>query len=58
MSTQPKQDFVEEPLSEQAVHDYLAAHPDFFENNAKLLSSLHLPHSTGGAVSTVVSLSA
>ncbi len=53
MSTQPKQDFVEEPLSEQAVHDYLAAHPDFFENNAKLLSSLHLPHSTGGAVSLV-----
>ena len=53
MSTQPNQAFDDEPLSEQAVHDYLAAHPDFFENNAKLLSSLHLPHSTGGAVSLV-----
>ena len=53
MSTQPNQAFDDEPLSEQAVHDYLAAHPDFFENNAKLLSSLNLPHSTGGAVSLV-----
>jgi len=53
MSTQPKQEYVDEELSEQAVHNYLAAHPDFFEHNAKLLSSLHLPHSTGGAVSLV-----
>ena len=43
----------DEQLSEQSVKDYLAAHPDFFENHASLLSSLHLPHSTGGAVSLV-----
>lgn len=53
MSTQPKPDYAEEELSEQAVHDYLAAHPDFFEHNAKLLSSLNLPHGSGGAVSLV-----
>lgn len=53
MSTQPKPDYVDETLSEQAVHDYLAAHPDFFEQNSKLLSSLNLPHVTGGAVSLV-----
>lgn len=53
MSTQPKPDYAEEELSEQAVHDYLATHPDFFEHNAKLLSSLNLPHGSGGAVSLV-----
>ena len=53
MSTQAKQEYVEEALSEQSVHDYLAAHPDFFEKHAMLLSSLHLPHSTGSAVSLV-----
>jgi hypothetical protein len=53
MSTQPKPEYVEEELSEQTVHAYLAAHPDFFEHNAKLLSSLHLPHSSGGTVSLV-----
>jgi len=53
MSTQPKPEYVDEPLSEQAVHDYLTAHPDFFEHNAKLLGSLHLPHASGGAVSLV-----
>ena len=53
MSTQPEPDYVDEPLSEQAVRDYLAANPDFFERNAKLLGSLHLPHASGGAVSLV-----
>lgn len=53
MSTQRKAEFVEEALSEQAVHDYLAAHPDFFERHAKLLGTLHLPHASGGAVSLV-----
>jgi len=53
MSTQPKPEYVDEALSEQAVHDYLAAHPDFFEHNAKLLSTLHLPHASGGAISLV-----
>ncbi len=53
MSTQPKPDYVDETLSEQAVHDYLAAHPDFFEQNPRLLSSLQLPHASGGTVSLV-----
>jgi len=53
MSTQPEVDYADEELSEQAVHDYLATHPDFFENHATLLNSLHLPHATGGAVSLV-----
>lgn len=53
MSTQAKPEYVEDELSEQAVHDYLVAHPDFFERNSKLLSSLDLPHSSGGTVSLV-----
>ena len=53
MSTQAEVDYVDEELSEQAIHDYLATHPDFFENHGSLLSSLHLPHATGGAVSLV-----
>jgi uncharacterized protein YigA (DUF484 family) len=53
MSTQAEVDYVDEELSEQAIHDYLATHPDFFESHANLLSSLHLPHATGGAVSLV-----
>lgn len=53
MGTQPETEYVEEELSEQAIHDYLAAHPDFFEHHATLLSSLHLPHASGGAVSLV-----
>ena len=53
MSTQAKPDYVDDELSEQSVHDYLAAHPDFFERNATLLSALNLPHSSGGTVSLV-----
>ncbi|MDH3619829.1 MAG: DUF484 family protein [Gammaproteobacteria bacterium] len=53
MSTQRRAEFVEEELSEQAIHDFLAAHPDFFERHSTLLSSLHLPHASGGAVSLV-----
>ncbi|MGI9238956.1 MAG: DUF484 family protein [Woeseiaceae bacterium] len=53
MSTQPKPNYDDETLSEQAVHDYLAAHPDFFEQNPRLLSALNLPHSSGGTVSLV-----
>jgi len=53
MSTQPNRDYAGEELSEQAVHDYLTAHPDFFENHATLLNSLNLPHAAGGAVSLV-----
>jgi uncharacterized protein YigA (DUF484 family) len=50
---QPNPEYVDEELSEQAVCDYLAAHPDFFERNARLLGLLELPHATGSAVSLV-----
>ncbi|MBT8082359.1 MAG: DUF484 family protein [Gammaproteobacteria bacterium] len=53
MSTQPRAEFVAEELSEQAVHDYLAAHPDFFEQHAALLDRLNLPHASGSAVSLI-----
>lgn len=53
MSTQRKQDFVEEELSDQAVQDYLEAHPDFFERHSALLSSLKVPHGSGEAISLV-----
>ena len=53
MSTQPRAEFVAEELSEQAVHDYLAAHPDFFERHASLLRTLNLPHASGDAVSLI-----
>lgn len=53
MSTQREPEFVEEPLSEQAVHDYLEANPDFFEHHSALLSRLELPHGAGGSVSLV-----
>jgi uncharacterized protein YigA (DUF484 family) len=53
MSTQRKAEFTDESLSEDAIHDYLADNPDFFERHADLLSTLKLPHSSGAAVSLV-----
>ena len=53
MSTQRKPQFDDETLSESAVHDYLAGHPDFFERHGALLDSLTLPHASGDAVSLV-----
>jgi len=53
MSTQRKPDFVEEALSEQSVHEFLAERTDFFERHGELLSSMQLPHLTGSAVSLV-----
>ena len=53
MSTQPEVEYLEDELSAAAVRDYLLANPAFFDQNASLLSSLHLPHATGGAVSLV-----
>lgn len=53
MSTQPKAEFVDVPLGDQAVHDYLTENPEFFERHSSLLSSLRLPHVTGGTVSLV-----
>ncbi len=53
MSTQSKPDYVGESLSEDAVHDFLAQNPDFFERHNALLGTLRLPHVTGGTVSLV-----
>lgn len=53
MSTQRKPEFIEEEISEQTVHDYLEAHPDFFERHDDLLRRIELPHATSGAVSLV-----
>ena len=53
MSTQRKTEFTDESLSEDAIRDYLADHPDFFERHADLLGALKLPHSSGAAVSLV-----
>lgn len=53
MSTQRKTEFTDESLSEDAIHDYLADNPEFFERHADLLSGLKLPHSSGAAVSLV-----
>ena len=53
MSTQRKPDYIEEDISEQTVKDYLQQHPDFFERNGALLSSLTVPHGSGEAVSLV-----
>ena len=53
MSTQPRPEYVEDVVSEETVCDYLEGHPDFFERNASLLSTLRLPHETGGTVSLV-----
>ena len=53
MSTQRKPEFVEDGVSEEAVHHYLENNPDFFERHGGLLNSLRLPHVTGGTVSLV-----
>ena len=53
MSTQRKPEYIEEDISEQAIHDYLEAHPDFFERHGDLLRRIELPHATSGAVSLV-----
>ena len=53
MSTQAEVDYGDAELSEQAIHDYLATHPDFFENHPALLNELNLPHASGGAISLV-----
>lgn len=53
MSTQPKPDYRDDDVSDQAVHEFLMANPDFFERHPGLLSVLDLPHSSGGTVSLV-----
>lgn len=41
------------PDQAQAVADYLKAHPDFFNEQPQLLTSLRIPHASGSAVSLV-----
>jgi uncharacterized protein len=41
------------PVNEAQVIAYLRLHPDFFEENAQLLSDLHVRHESGGAISLV-----
>jgi len=53
MSTQRKPEYSLDPASDEAVHEYLSEHPDFFERHDDLLDSLRLPHVTGGTVSLV-----
>lgn len=42
-----------EGLTEDEVEHYLLAHPDFFEQHARLLEALRIPHPRGQAVSLV-----
>ena len=53
MSTQRKPEYRDEGLTEDAIHAYLEAHPDFFERHKSLLGTIELPHASGGAVSLV-----
>ncbi len=53
MSTQRKPEYTEVELSQDAVCDYLEAHPDFFEQHKSLLNTMQLPHASGGTVSLV-----
>jgi uncharacterized protein YigA (DUF484 family) len=53
MSTRAKREYADEEPTEEVISGYLAAHPDFFERNPKLLSKLRIPHETGGTVSLV-----
>jgi uncharacterized protein YigA (DUF484 family) len=39
---------------EEAIADYLQAHPDFFERHLSLLANLKLPHSTEGPAVSLV----
>ncbi len=50
--TQTETEFLD--LSEDAIADYLLAHPDFFERHGKLLGNLRLPHKIGGPAVSLV----
>lgn len=53
MSTQRKPEYVEETVSEDDIQNFLQENTDFFERHPALLSSLRLPHVSGGVVSLV-----
>lgn len=40
-------------IAEDAVAEYLMAHPDFFERQPELLARLRVPHASGQAVSLI-----
>ena len=42
-----------ENITQDAVADYLARHPDFFQYHTELLKALYIPHPSGEAVSLV-----
>jgi len=42
-----------EIIAEDAVAEYLAAHPEFFERHPDLVAELRVPHATGQAVSLI-----
>ncbi len=42
-----------EVLTDDAVEQYLRAHPDFFEHHGNLLETLKLPHAQGEAISLI-----
>ncbi|MGI9290435.1 MAG: DUF484 family protein [Gammaproteobacteria bacterium] len=44
---------VDVDMDEDQVADYLQSHPDFFERHQNLLTTIRIPHRTGGAVSLV-----
>lgn len=48
---QTKDNYTE--LEEEQVVEYLMRHPEFFENNALLLSDIEIPHESGQAVSII-----
>lgn len=54
MTTQSERGTDETALNDEAVENYLRAHPDFFERHTELLTVMRLPHRVdGGAVSLV-----
>ncbi len=54
MSTQRKPGLRHETMPEEAVVDFLRAHPEFFQAHEALLGALSLPHHAGsGAISLV-----
>ncbi|HQU14532.1 MAG: hypothetical protein B7Z66_02705 [Chromatiales bacterium 21-64-14] len=53
MSTPRQAGVDEEPVSEEAVVEYLRNHPDFFEKHVPLLAILRVPHPSGTAVSLI-----
>jgi uncharacterized protein len=40
-------------IADDDIASWLRTHPDFFQRNSELLSTLRLPHASGGAVSLI-----